>query len=112
MDTLFDDVMYKPLDHHMLIKKTITLLTAKEAMRHVQAVIPNDQQERLAEIEVIEQLLIVGDVSSEEKVKGLLLWLTDKDQREILQQVLAYTKDYDFQDAIRVLKELKRLYLS
>ncbi|KZN12713.1 ATP-binding protein [Marinomonas sp. TW1] len=112
VDTLFDDVMYKPLDHHMLIKKTITLLTAKEAMRHVQAVIPNDQQERLAEIEVIEQLLIVGDVSSEEKVKGLLLWLTDKDQREILQQVLAYIKDYDFQDAIRVLQELKRLYLS
>ncbi|WP_394179505.1 ATP-binding protein [Marinomonas posidonica] len=114
---LFDDVMYKPLDHHMLMKKTISLLTSKEAIRHEQTVLPNgfklpDQKERLAEVEVIEQLLKVGDVSSEGKVEDLIIKLTDKSQQETLQQVLSYIKDYDFQDAIRVLKELKRLYLS
>jgi len=115
--SLFDDVMYKPLDHHMLIKKTISLLTTKESIRHEQTVVSTglkspDQKERLAEVEVIEQLLMVGDVSSEGKVEELLIKLKDKNQQETLQQVLSYIKDYDFQDAIRVLQDLKRFYLS
>ncbi len=112
MDALFDEVMYKPLDHHLLMKKTLTLLTEKEAINHEQTIVLTDQKERLAEIEAIELLLMAGDVSSEGRVKQLLSRLTDKDQQETLQQVLAYITDYDFQDACRVLKELKRVYLS
>ena len=111
-DQLFDDVMYKPLDHQLLIKKTMAILASNVQPNDVVLDESVDQQKVSSAIDEIEELLAAGDVSSESKVKKLIQQFYRKEQIEALEKILHYISEYDFGDAIKGLKEFRKVYLS
>ncbi|BFM48042.1 ATP-binding protein [Marinomonas sp. THO17] len=109
---LFDDVMYKPLDHQLLIKKTMAILATATQADSASSSAELDQQQVCLAMDEIEQLLAAGDVLSESKVKQLIRQLYRKEQVEALEKVLKYISEYDFRDAMKGLKEFRRVYFS
>lgn len=108
----FDDVLFKPLDPYLLIRKAKYWIEKGNKDFIVEC--PDEKEgafELLLDLEVLQEMLMGGDSSSNFHIKTIVEKHSDYSSIHYLKEILGDVNNYDYNDAILKIESLKK-YIS